>query len=137
MNEESKSIIVDIVKEVISHTPFGMSEDVFETAFCMECNLRKISYQRQKSYVVYYKNETLTTIRPDLILYLDYEKPIVCEFKVTQNAREKTQILKYLEVLNCHEIVLINFAKKEIKIKTRYINEDGTAELQDEDINWS
>jgi len=137
MNEESKSIIVDIVKEVITHTPFGMSESVFETAFCMECNLRKISFQRQKSYVVYYKNETLTTIRPDLILYLDYDKPIVCEFKVTENAREENQILKYLEVLNCHEIVLINFGKQEIKIKTRYINENGTAELLDENINWS
>ena len=137
MNEESKSVIVDIVNEVISHTPYGMSEDVFETAFCMECNLRKISYQRQKSYTVYYKNETLTTIRPDLILYLDYDKPIVCEFKVTQNAREKRQVLKYLEVLNCHEIVLINFAKKEIKLKTKFIDADGKADLQDEDINWS
>ena len=136
MNEESKSIILDIFDEVISHTPYGLTEEIYEKAFCMECDLRDIKYLQQEKYPVWFKNRFLTQIIPDLILKLDQE-PIIIEFKIATKPREKKQILKYLDALRAEELLLINFESKELIIKTKTLDVDGKPDLKNEPIERS
>jgi GxxExxY protein len=137
MNEESKSVILDIFNEVISHTPYGLTEEIYEKAFCMECDLRDIKYHQQEKYPVWFKNRFLTQIIPDLILKLDFENPIIVEFKIATKPREKKQILKYLDATRAEELLLINFETKELIIKTKTFDEDGKPDLKDEPIERS
>jgi len=117
MDDMVKNVILNILDEVISFTPYGLSEDCYETAFCMECDLRKINYTRQKSFPIYYKNEFLTYYTPDLVLKIDDVESTVIEFKAQKtHGREQPQLIKYLQQLDKKEIVLINFFLDEMTI---------------------
>ncbi len=86
----------------------GLLESAYEECLCYELNLREISYDRQLSLPVLYKEKQLDCgYRIDVLV----EKSIILELKAVDKieAIHKAQLLTYLKLSDIHLGLLLNF----------------------------
>ena len=86
----------------------GLLESAYEECLCHELNLREISYDRQLSLPVLYKEKQLDCgYRIDVLV----EKSIILELKAVDKieAIHKAQLLTYLKLSDIHLGLLLNF----------------------------
>ena len=86
----------------------GLLESAYEECLCYELSLREISYDRQLSLPVLYKEKQLDCgYRIDVLV----ENAIILELKAVDKieAIHKAQLLTYLKLSDIHLGLLLNF----------------------------
>lgn len=101
-------IILDASIEVHKQLGPGLLESVYKICLCKELMNKGISYQRQVSLPIVYKNEKLDAeFRMDIVV----ENEIIIELKAIEEilAVHHAQLLTYLKLYNKRLGLLINF----------------------------
>jgi len=101
----------------------GFLESVYQEAFEIELNSRKIPFISQPQLELTYKDHKLAKkFKPDLLVY----DKIIVEIKAinTLSEIEEAQLLNYLKATNIHLGILINFGTKKMEWKRRILFND-------------
>jgi GxxExxY protein len=111
--------IIGAAMEVHRVLGCGFLESVYESALCVEFDLQKIPYQRQKCFDILYKGRPAKSFMCDLVVY----DTIIVELKAIQaiTAIEEAQLLNYLKVTNLHVGLVLNFGAKSLEVKRRVL----------------
>ena len=109
--------IVGICMEVHRILGHGFLEIVYKDAIEYELRTRQIEYKREKEYLIYYKDSTLThRFYADFIVY----ENIILEVKATENGLCNefiSRVINYLKVSACKVGLLVNFGRKSLEYK--------------------
>ena len=113
--EESYTII-GLCMEVYNHLGHGFSEIVYKDALETEFDANNIFYEREKEYLVYYKNQLLKhKFYADFIVF----DKIILEVKCVRELVDEhvSQAINYLKVSDKKLTLLVNFAKGKLEYK--------------------
>lgn len=108
MNHGITEIIIGAAIEVHRQLGPGLLESTYEMCLSREFDLKKIKYERQRSFPVIYKNVTIDSgYRIDFIV----ENEIIVEIKSVESLASvcTAQLLTYLRLLNRRTGLLLNF----------------------------
>ena len=115
--QKETGIIINIGYEVYKQLGAGFLEIVYKDAFEYEFQLREIFYQREKEYVVKYKDTILKhKFYADFVIY----DSVILEVKAKLGglAREDmAQAINYLKVSVCKVGLVLNFTKEKLEVK--------------------
>ena len=115
--QKETGIIINIGYEVYKQLGAGFLEIVYKDAFEYEFQLREIFYQREKEYVVKYKDTILKhKFYADFVVY----DSVILEVKAKLGglAREDmAQVINYLKVSGCKVGLVLNFTKEKLEVK--------------------
>ena len=115
--QKETGIIINIGYEVYKQLGAGFLEIVYKDAFEYEFQLREIFYQREKEYVVKYKDTILKhKFYADFVIY----DSVILEVKAKLGglAREDiAQAINYLKVCVCKVGLILNFTKEKLEVK--------------------
>jgi GxxExxY protein len=111
--------IIGAAMEVHSELGCGFLESVYEEALAIELELRKIPYQRQKSFDIFYKGRPAKTFICDLVA----NDIVIVELKAIKEITviEEAQLLNYLKVTKMHVGLVLNFGAKSLEVKRKVI----------------
>ena len=100
----------------------GFLESVYEEAFAIELDLRNISYKRQHSIDILYKEKLAKHFVCDFII----GDVVVVELKALSQLGniEKGQVLNYLKATKLPAGLLLNFGARSLEYK-RFVNTKG------------
>ena len=113
--------IVSCAFEVMNEIGHGFREKTYERALAREFALRKIDYEQQREFPVFYKETQIDTFIPDLIVF---GKIVVDTKTIDQIAvPELGQMLNYLRITSGPVGLIINF--KNPKIEWRRVILEG------------
>ena len=100
--------IVGAAMDVYNQLGPGFSESIYQEAFEIELNCRKILNSPQQDFFIHYKGYKLKNFfKPDVICF----EKIIVEIKAIDRltSREESQLLNYLKATNMPVGILINF----------------------------
>ncbi len=115
-NKDETYKIIGILFEVHKNLGKGFSEIVYKDAIEYEFEQNNIPYQREKEFVVNYKNTTLKhKFYTDFIVFDE----IILEIKTVDcfNASHYNQCLNYLKVSKKELALLVNFNSVSLEYK--------------------
>ena len=97
----------------------GFLESVYEEAFAIELDLRNISYKRQRSIDIFYKEKLAKHFVCDFII----KDVVIVELKAISQLgdNEKAQVLNYLKATKLPVGLLLNFGARSLEYK-RFAN---------------
>ncbi|MEI7509655.1 MAG: GxxExxY protein [Flavobacterium sp.] len=114
--EEETYKIIEALIEVHKNLGKGFSEIVYKDAFEYELNKINFQYEREKEYLVHYKDVILNHKFYADFVVLD---KIIIEIKSTDSLHDKhiSQCLNYLHVSGHRLAILVNFNKTSLEYK--------------------
>ncbi|MNX31184.1 hypothetical protein D3C86_613610 [compost metagenome] len=114
--EEETYTIIGALMEVHKNLGKGFSEIVYKDAFEYELKRKGIFFEREKEYLVHYKDIILNHKFYADFVVLD---KIILEIKSTNSLHEKhiSQCLNYLHVSGHRLAILVNFNKTSLEYK--------------------
>jgi len=114
--EEDTYKIIGALIEVHKNLGKGFSEIVYKDAFEYELKKINFSFEREKEYLVHYKDIILNHKFYADFVVLD---KIIIEIKSTDSLHEKhiSQCLNYLHVSGHRLAILVNFNKSSLEYK--------------------
>ena len=114
--EEDTYKIIGALIEVHKNLGKGFSEIVYKDAFEYELKRINFSFEREKEYLVHYKDIILNHKFYADFIVLD---KIIIEIKSTESLHEKhiSQCLNYLHVSGHRLAILVNFNKASLEYK--------------------
>ena len=85
----------------------GLLEELYEDAFCIELEERKLKYERQRHISVVYKGRDIGDMYADIVV----ENAVIVELKSVQSLNQIhiAQLLTYMKLMNLKKGLLINF----------------------------
>lgn len=108
--------IIGAAMEVHNTIGSGFLEAVYMDCLCLELEKRKINYQKEKKYNIFYKGVKIAHH-----YYADFliENQLILEVKAQKNLLDEysKQIINYLAVSDCKIGLLINFGEESLKTK--------------------
>ena len=114
--QDESYFIIGLCMEVHNHLGHGFSEIVYKDALEYELSQNKILYEREKEYVVLYKDVILPhKFYADLIVF----DKIIVEIKCVKQLTDEhmSQAINYLKVSNNKLALLINFGRGKLEYK--------------------
>jgi len=113
--------IAGAAMSVLNHLGHGFNEKVYENALAIELKNKNISFQKQKPYEIFYRNELVGTYIPDFVV----ENKIILELKTIENItnHEKGQVIHYLKTTHLSLGLILNF--KHAKLEWQAANSAG------------
>jgi len=107
--------IVNCALEVHNALGPGLHEKPYENALAVEFGLRKIPYNQQERFPVWYKSVQVAEYIPDLIAY----GKIVVDTKVIDRIgdHEMGQMLNYLRITELRVGLILNFKPTKLEWK--------------------
>ncbi|MNF43364.1 hypothetical protein D3C85_134500 [compost metagenome] len=114
--EEETYTIIGALMEVHKNLGKGFSEIVYKDAFEYELKRKGFFFEREKEYLVHYKDIILNHKFYADFVVLD---KIILEIKSTDSLHEKhiSQCLNYLHVSGHRLAILVNFNKTSLEYK--------------------
>lgn len=112
--------IAGAAMEVYYTLGVGFLEPIYQEAFAIEMNRRRIPYVREKRLEIFYKGVQLDKFyTPDFVCY----DQIIVELKSQSGltAIEEAQIINYLKITGLHVGLLINFGARPKLEWKRYV----------------
>lgn len=93
----------------------GLDEKLYERALVIELKKQVVSVEPQKQFNVYYKEQLIGTLIPDLIV----AETVIVDTKVvsTFNESHLAQMLGYLNITGLKTGLLLNFKNARLAIK--------------------
>ena len=109
MTDETTQRIIGAAIEVHRTLGPGLLESIYESALCLELDLRNLKYERQACVDIVYKDTIIKGQRIDLLV----ENRVVVELKSTSKITEIfiAQTLSYLKSTGLKQALLINFGQ--------------------------
>jgi GxxExxY protein len=116
LHKDESYKIVGILYEVHKNLGKGFSEIVYKDAFEYELSKINFAFEREKEYLVHYKDIILNHKFYADFVVLD---KIIIEIKSTDSLHEKhiSQCLNYLHVSGHRLAILVNFNKTSLEYK--------------------
>ncbi|MBX7180841.1 MAG: GxxExxY protein [Bacteroidia bacterium] len=110
------SEIINCCYEVFNHLGPGFLESLYKDALMEEFKIRKIPFEREKQFIVKYKNQLLRHY-----YYADFVvwDKIILELKTVSAINDQllAQGINYLKVSGNQLALIVNFGENPIKIK--------------------
>lgn len=103
--------IVGVLFDVYNNLGGGFSEIVYKDALEYEFKTLNIPFEREKEYLIRYKEITLPhKFYADFVVF----DSIILEIKSVENLHDKhiAQCLNYLKISHCKLAILVNFHKE-------------------------
>ena len=99
--------ITEFAKTIYDTLGAGYSERVYHNAMEVMLRNHNIPYETERIITIEFMGNTIGNLRADLIV----DKSMVVELKATKSLNEtnRTQLKKYLELLDMDKGILINF----------------------------
>ena len=93
----------------------GLDEKLYENALVIELRKRGHMVEQQKAFPVYYEDELIGRLVPDLIV----DEKVIVDPKVADgfNANHMAQMTGYLAISGLRLALLLNFKEAELKVK--------------------
>ncbi len=94
----------------------GFSEKVYHNALKLALEGKRLRYETEKEFIVYFQDKKVGSLKVDLIV----ECQVIIEVKsLAANIPDvfKYQVLSYLKATNLHVGLLVNFGNKSCQIK--------------------
>lgn len=121
--------LIGAAMAVHSELGCGFTEPIYQEAFEKELLWRRIPFEREKNFKVYYKGVELSKrFVPDFLCY----GKIIVELKAVSelNGEHHAQVYNYLKASNLNLGLLINFGRtsldyKRIPCTTKFVGEFG------------
>ena len=114
--QEESSHIIGIGIEIQKELGSGFFEIVYKDAFEYELRMGKIQYEREKEYVIHYKNTILRhRFYADFVIF----DKIILELKAKSAIADEdyAQTINYLKCSDCQLGLILNFGKSKMDIK--------------------
>ncbi|MFH1371976.1 MAG: GxxExxY protein [Planctomycetota bacterium] len=107
--------IIGAAMEVHSYLGPGFLESVYEESLACEFELRKIRFERQKTFSVFYKGRAVKTFIADFVA----DNTVIVEIKAIKEIGEieKLQVINYLKASGLEVGLLFNFGAKSLDYK--------------------
>ena len=107
--------IIGAAMEVHSHLGPGFLESVYEESLAYEFELRKMRFERQKTFNVFYKSKTVKTFIVDFFV----DNTVIVEIKAIKEISEieKLQVINYLKASGLEVGLLLNFGEASLVYK--------------------
>jgi GxxExxY protein len=107
--------IIGAAMEVHNSLGPGFSEKVYEEAFCIELETRKLAFVRQRLFDVKYKEIKVGEYVPDVVV----DNKVLIELKAASehNPLFDAQVFSYLKTTGLKLGILINFGTKKLTYK--------------------
>ncbi len=107
--------IIGAAYTVLNKLKPGLDEKLYERALVIELTKQGLSTQQQKQHEVYYDDQLIGNLIPDLIV----ENTVIVDPKVVKAFTDThtAQMLGYLNITNLNTALLLNFKNAELGIK--------------------
>ena len=132
IHEELSGAIIGIAMEVLNELKPGLDESLYERAMVIELRRRGYAVAVQHSFPVFYRNELIGTLIPDLIVdgSIIVDPKVVTAFSETHVA----QMLGYLNITGLELALLLNFKNARLDwkrvVRQRPSSGDDVPDLQ-------
>jgi GxxExxY protein len=112
LKEEVYQVVGSAI-EVLNEIGHGLHEKPYENALVVEFGIRKISFQQQANFDVFYKGRKVGLFIPDLIAF----GSVVVDAKVIDRITdvERGQMLNYLRITKLRVGVILNFKNSKLE----------------------
>lgn len=119
IHEELSESIIGAAMTVLNTLRPGLDEKLYERAMVIELLKRGHRVEQQKEYPVYYDNQHIRTLIPDLIV----DDLVIADPKVATALHEThiAQMLGYLSITQLRLALLLNFKNTKLQWK-RIVN---------------
>ena len=115
--QKETGIIINIGYEIYKQLGAGFLEIVYKDAYEYEFQQREIFYEREKEYVVKYKDTILKhKFYADFVVF----DTVILEVKAKLAGIAKedvAQAINYLRVSGCKVALIVNFTKEKLEVK--------------------
>lgn len=107
--------IIGCAYTVLNKLKPGLDEKLYERALLIELTKQGLKTQQQKQHEIFYDNQLIGTLIPDLIV----ENAVIVDPKVVKAFTDThtAQMLGYLNITNLNTAILLNFKYAELGIK--------------------
>ncbi len=114
-NTDLTKKIIGSAYTVLNKLKPGLDEKLYERALIIELTKQGLSTQQQKQHEVYYDDQLIGTLVPDLIV----EGKVIVDTKVVKAFTDThtAQALGYLNITDLNTALLLNFKYAELGIK--------------------
>jgi len=114
--KEETDLIIGVGIEIHKALGFGFLEIVYKDAFELEFRTRTIGYEREKEYIVKYKEFILPhRFYADFVVF----DKVILEIKAKDGIADEdyAQTINYLKCSGCKVGLILNFGRMKIDIK--------------------
>ncbi|MBD5780163.1 GxxExxY protein [Pelagicoccus sp. NFK12] len=114
-NTDLTKTIIGAAYTVLNKLKPGLDEKLYERALVIEITKQGLTTQQQKQHEVYYDDQLIGTLIPDLIV----ENTVIVDPKVVKAFTDThiAQMLGYLNITNLSTALLLNFKNAQLAIK--------------------
>lgn len=114
LKEETHKII-GCAFEVLNEMGHGLNEKTYENALVVEFGLQRIASEQQRRFEVIYKQNTVGSFIPDLIVF----DQIIVDIKTIERIsdEQRGQILNYLKITGLRVGLLLNFKHAKLEFE--------------------
>ena len=115
LHKELTHDIIGAAMDVLNALRPGLDEKVYENALVLELRARGHHVEQQQRFPVYYKEQLVGTLVPDLIV----DDLVIADPKVASsfNDTHVAQMLGYLNITNLDVALLLNFKHSKLTWK--------------------
>ena len=115
LHEELSGKIIGAAMQVLNTLKPGLDEKLYENALRLELEASGHAIQQQTSYPVYYRDQKIGTLIPDLIV----NQTVIVDPKVVTSFTEThiAQMAGYLAITGLQLALLINFKNAKLEWK--------------------
>ena len=107
VHKELSESIIGAAMVVLNALKPGLDEKLYERALVIELGKRGHRAEPQRQYPVYYEDQHIGTLVPDLIV--DDAVIVDCKVATIFNDTHTAQMLGYLNITNLRLAILLNF----------------------------
>lgn len=120
LHEEITKDIIGAAMKVLNELKPGLDEKLYENALVIELQARGHTVEQQKEFPVYYQNQLIGKLIPDLIV----DNKVIADPKIASafNNSHIAQMLGYLNITGLQVALLLNFKESTLSWK-RIANE--------------
>ena len=113
--------VVGCARAVLNELGHGLREKTYERALCVEMRHQELSFQEQRVYPVFYRNEHIDDYIPDL----EIENRLIVEIKTVDKIIQENlgQVLNYLRITGLEVGVILNFKHPKLEWKKVVLQE--------------
>jgi len=115
IHEELSGTVIGVAMEVLNELKPGLDEKLYERAMVIELRRRGHAVEAQREFPVFYRNEPIGHLTPDLIV----DDKIIIDPKVVVafNEAHVAQMVGYLTISGLELTLLLNFKSARLEWK--------------------
>jgi GxxExxY protein len=115
VHEELSGKIIGVAMDVLNELKPGLDEKLYERAMVIELRKRGHTVEAQRSFPVFYQEELIGDLTPDLIVdgQVVVDPKVVCTF----NEAHIAQMVGYLSISGLRLALLLNFRSARLEWK--------------------